>query len=436
MAKKSVDKTKDAQAGAFASDISEFLQKSAKVQSIGLDISGEVPYWIDTKSYALNWIIGNDMFKGIPGTKNVIISGESGKGKSLICDVILGSNIEMGGVSLKVDVEKSAGFDFTAQIVGGPEIAKQIQVIKPSGSELITIEKLTTILNRLVDYQTAKKDKKNKSIVVVIDSITQLTSDKEVSIVNDRGDSTAKGNKVKDKKDMTAAQKMRELGRVIEQRMEDANLTVIGVAQLTALIGVMFGPDKTENLKGSGPKYSSSLTLQMISDKVIEDKKTKTPVGIRMKLKTTKNRVAYKGRSCWIQFYFSRGVDRFGGLAWLLGNFGILKPLGAATADAIKKIKTEEDFNALKCVKGEQDLSFKENCKFAYWYKDQLLVFYANNMHILVEELGDDIIHEMNDKLTAQYKMILDNSGITDENLLDEDELEDGDDTIYSEDEE
>ena len=76
----------------FASDLDAFLKTNAKVEVQTLSERPDIPFWIDSGCYALNWIISDSFFNGVPGTKSVMIAGESGKGKSLLTDVILGKN--------------------------------------------------------------------------------------------------------------------------------------------------------------------------------------------------------------------------------------------------------------------------------------------------------------------------------------------------------
>ena len=68
--------TADKAADKFAKDMSAFLEKSAGVKVDTLSERGTVPFWIDTNCVALNWVISNDFFKGLPGTKAIIVSGE------------------------------------------------------------------------------------------------------------------------------------------------------------------------------------------------------------------------------------------------------------------------------------------------------------------------------------------------------------------------
>lgn len=418
----------DANAAKFANDLADFLESNTGIRAVSLKHGGNVPYWLNTGSYALNWIISNDFFSGFPGSRISLISGEEGKGKSFLLDVMLGHNIEMGGASFKVMIEAAANYDFSVHIVGSEEIAEKIHIIKahPDAKgkvDPITVEKLTSIIYKIIDYQMAKKENKNKSIVIGVDSVTQLTSEKEMEGVEKRANGKA------DKKDMTSAVKMRELFRAIEQKIEHANVTIIGLGQLTANISTGWVPPGTPkssvNVKGSGFKYASSLTVQMVSDKEIKDAKTNTPVGIKMKLKTIKNRIQFKGRDCYLYFYFRRGVDPFGGLVDLLGKYGVIDPI-------VQKKNAKGEIKDVT-IKPEVNGEFKPEALFKYDGK----YFTRFNVAKFVEaEGGEELLKKWNTELNAIYEKILEEAGITEEDYLASEELEDEEGNLMVEQEE
>jgi hypothetical protein len=316
--------------------------------------------------------------------------------------VALGNNIRLGGHSINVDIEKSVNSkEFVAQIVGSEEIAGKIQLVKPmpgkDGSiRPITIERLNSVMNKMVDFQLLSKNKKSKSLCVLVDSFSALTSNKEYD--DTRND--------KDVRDMTAQQEMRKMLRVMTQSMEDANMTMIGIGQMTANIGVMYGPKTVMSAKGSGPAYWSSLILQMVTDKEITDKETGIPIGIKMRLKTTKNRIKFKGRDAWLHFYFQRGIDITGGLPELLAVYGVFKP-------TTKKSVTND---------------FSDTTKFEYTTdagKD--LKFKASQFNKIVEQNGGlDFIQELNDKLNDVYDFKMKDATV--EDFLDDDDTDDEED--------
>lgn len=411
-------------------EMNNFLMTNTRADITSLKDGGQIQFWIDTGSYALNWIIGNNFFQGIPGCRIIIISGDTGKGKSLLTDVMLGANVRMGGVSYKVAIESAANYDFSSQIVGSEEVAAKIQIIKPNEGEVITIENLMAILNRAIDFQTSKKTKKNNSVLFVIDSVTQLSSEKEL-------DNVKKIVAGKDeKKDMTSPVKMRETLRTIEQKLEHANITVVGIGQLTANIPtgwVPVGTPKTVvNVKGSGFLYASSLSINMISDKEIVHPKTGIPIGIKMRMKTTKNRIKYKGRDCWIHFYFSKGIDRFGGLPELLARYGAIEAFELIEVVDKKTGEPKLDESGQPIVKRKPiaqsstgEFSKPPTCSFIRPDGTEVL-FKRSTMKKVIEENGGDVLlQEMNDKINKIYQSILDDEGITDADMLESDSTDD-----------
>jgi len=408
MAKKKVIETDiiNTEQQQFAEDMSSFLETSCGLEIQTLNERDEINYWIDSGSYALNWIIGDTFFNGVPGSKSVLVAGLSEKGKSLITDCWLGKNIENGGISFKVDIEDAAGFKFTGKVVGSEEIAKQIRLISPKvlnkksdkmnpADLIITIERLTTIMNKIIDFQISKGDNKNPSVLVVIDSVSQLSSDKEITDIRAETD----------KRDMTAQQKMRALFRAITQMLKHANVTLVGIAHLTANIGVMFGEKTVINAKGSAFGYASSLTLQAVSSKELLDPSTGATMGIKLKFKTKKNRLAFKGREAFTYLYFDGGIDPYGGLPELMAQYGIAKASAKPGVDG----------------------TYKESVNFTYVTDDgKELKFKTTSIKEVIEKNGGiELLKEIETNLNNSYNNKLKAEGITEESLLAQDPMDD-----------
>lgn len=320
-----------------------------------------------------------------------VIHHNSGKGKSLICDHFLGNVIRAGGLGFKVEIEDAGGREFTANIIGDKEIAERIRIIEPKIDDKgnikpITIEKLTVFLNKLVEFQISKKS--NKPILVVIDSISQLTSEKEFEDIK----------KERDTKDMTVQQKMRAFFRVLTPQQRLANLTIIGIAHLTANIGNMFGPKMVMNSKGSGFKYASSLDIEIKSNKELKGEADVT-IGQMLKFKTTKNRFTYKGREVWVKFYNVGGIDRYSGLTQILSKFGIIKASAKPDVNGLFKDSVTFTWN---------DIKFKEH----------------EIKKVVEENGGENLLKEwmnlLNEKLYSIYKR----EGLAEESILLDDESE------------
>jgi RecA/RadA recombinase len=404
-ATKVTKKTEASDKDAFDLEIASFLSKNVEgIQVEALDGREQAPYWL-TSTYALNWVVsGSFKDKGtMPGTKASIISGESGKGKSFLADILLGEQIRRGGIGIKLEVEDAGGMEFTSKIIGDEAIAKKIMIIGPTLDKKgeikpITIEKLTSILNKLINKQLSTPEENRKEITFVIDSVSQLTSEKEYEDIQ----------KDDDKRDMTPQQKLRALFRNLTQQFRLAKLTVIGIAHKTANIGVMFGPKMVTNAKGSGFGYASSLSLEIVSNKDIEDEKTKIPIAIKMRVRTEKNRFQYKGRQCWLKFNFGRGVEKYFGLSEILvqhtiatssakasvmGELGETSTIKWINSEDQKeyswKVKEEEKF-IKSWPKGEDDL-------FAIWEKqieEKILEVTGGLVEVEEAEIEEDIDYE------------------------------------------
>lgn len=328
-----------------------------------------------------------------------IVHHNSGKGKSFVADIFLGEQIKRGGIGIKLEVEDAGGIEFTSKIIGDEAIAKKIMIIGPTPDKSgeikpITIEKLTSILNKLINKQLSVAEENRKEIVFVIDSVSQLTSEKEYEDIQ----------KDDDKRDMTPQQKLRALFRNLTQQFRLAKLTVIGIAHKTANIGVMFGPKMVTNAKGSGFGYASSLSLEIVSNKDIEDEKTKIPIAIKMRVRTEKNRFQYKGRQCWLKFNFGRGIEKYFGLSEILVQHAIATSSAKASvmgelgeSNTIKwtnpndskeytwKVKEEEAF-VKNWPNGEDDL-------FTIWEKqleDKIIEITGGALPIDAEDVEDE----------------------------------------------
>ena len=404
-ATKVTKKTEASEKDAFDLEIASFLAKNVEgIEVEALDGREQVPYWL-TSTYALNWVVsGSFKNKGTaPGTKAMIIAGESSKGKSFLADILLGEQIRRGGIGIKLEVEDAGGMEFTAKIIGDEAIAKRIMIIAPTPDKKgetkpITIEKLTSILNKLINKQLSIPEENRKEITFVIDSVSQLTSEKEYEDIQ----------KDDDKRDMTPQQKLRALFRNLTQQFRLAKITVIGIAHKTANIGVMFGPKMITNAKGSGFGYASSLSLDIVSNKDIEDEKTKIPIAIKMRVRTEKNRFQYKGRQCWLKFNFGRGVEKYFGVTEILVQHTIAASSAKASvmgelgdSNTIKwinpedqkeytwKVKEEEKF-IKSWPKGEDDL-------FAIFEKqieDKILEVTGGAVEVEEAEIDEDVDYE------------------------------------------
>src|SRR6056300_899147 len=79
-------------------DVSKFrkdITKSIDGLSVGFNDPTD---WISTGSYALNYLISGDFYKGVPLGKVTVLAGESGAGKSYIASGNIVKNAQEQGI--------------------------------------------------------------------------------------------------------------------------------------------------------------------------------------------------------------------------------------------------------------------------------------------------------------------------------------------------
>ena len=129
----------------------------------------KVPGWITTGNYALNWIISKNMFKGLPMGRVTLLTGDAGSGKSMIAlsmmrepsiDLIVYFDSEGGGISN--DFAQFLGID-SSKILYQP---------------MNTMEELKIKMGLVIDI--IEKNKSKKNVLMIIDSISMLTTEREL----------------------------------------------------------------------------------------------------------------------------------------------------------------------------------------------------------------------------------------------------------------
>jgi len=287
-------------------DINRFL-KDDDLQAQAFEDVEDFHYWLDSGSYALNFINSGKYDRCFPGGKTIDLSGDSGCGKSLMLATILADNIRKGGISYIIDTENAWNKSFAMAIIGDEKIVNALQINK----SLDTIERLEIFLERLTNVYVSKG--LTMPIVVGIDSISNLSTTHEMALI---------ATEQNDKKDMFKAGLIKRMFRTITRKQRVANLTLVTTNHLIANIGVKYGPQKVTG-GGTGVPYMSDVRIEFLKPEKIENEKVANhPIGVRVRPKVTKNRIVGDGRRCEIDIMFRGGPDKYAGLMELLGEYG------------------------------------------------------------------------------------------------------------------
>jgi RecA/RadA recombinase len=275
----------------------------------------EIPSWITTGNYALNWGISKDMFRGLPGGRVVLLSGDPSSGKSMISlsmmrepsiDLIIYLDSEGGSVTKEF-----------ARFLG-------IDTKKILYSQVDTVEELKTRMALTID--TIEKNKSSKKVLMIIDSISMITTDKEKN--PEAG--ADMGNRAK---------LMRSFFRQYVRKMQKMNICVVGTAHLTENIGG-YGPSK---IVSGGTIFGYVPSVEVRFSKINAESETeRTAVGtslVKIRAEMVKSRLGTLGKIVKFDLDLQTGLDPYAGIADILKDYQFVIP---AAKDVEEQIKNKE----------------------------------------------------------------------------------------------
>jgi len=135
---------------------------------------GKIEDYISTGSYVLNSIISGDIYKGIPAGRVIVLSGQSGTGKSFVAASIAREAIKKDYTILWVDTENATDVEFAERL--GMDPSKVIYI--PSVA-VTTLEDFRNVAFKMLKVIEEDKDK-TKKYVMILDSLGNLSASKEL----------------------------------------------------------------------------------------------------------------------------------------------------------------------------------------------------------------------------------------------------------------
>ena len=147
----------------------------------------------------------------------------------------------------------------------------------------------------------------------VLDSLGMLSTSKEVE------DSEAG----KDTRDMTRAQVVKSIFRVLTLKLGKANVPMLVTNHTYDVVG-SYIPTK-EMGGGSGLKYAASTIIYLSKKK---EKDGKEVVGNIIKCKTAKARLTKENNDVDVRLYYDTGLDKYYGLLELGEKYGVFERKG------------------------------------------------------------------------------------------------------------
>lgn len=252
--------------------------------------ASEVDHWISTGSTVLDLMISNQENGGLPTGKVCTAYGASGSGKTLIANHVLANCQQMGGLSVMIDTEAAADFEFMKTIG-----------LDPDGDFLYVQENR---LERIFDYvetvinKVKEADETDRPVAVVVDSIAGTVPENEYE-----GDYGKEGYNTD--KAIILSQAMRKITGLVSRE----NVLLLFTNQVRTDPGVMYG-DPMTTPGGKAVKFHSSVRLKMRKSKAI--KENGEIVGAEIRPYITKNRIAPPYRDTSFDLYYNSGIEDYG----------------------------------------------------------------------------------------------------------------------------
>ena len=271
------------------------------------ELLGDVPEYIDTGNYAMNALMSGSIYRGLPSNKITCICGESATGKTYYTLGICANFQKKYKDSIVVyfDSEHS----LTKDIINAKGLDLSRTIIIP----IATTQDVTTQATRiLTDYINDGGSESNPKLMIVLDSLGMLSTSKEV-------EDSFEGNGTKD---MTRAQEVKKMFRVLTLKLGKANVPMIVTNHVYSSMS-MYGGNKMSG--GSGIKYAASTIVELTKAQVKDGTER---VGNIITLIARKSRFTKEFAKVKTKILYTKGLDPYFGLLEIADEGGIFKKDG------------------------------------------------------------------------------------------------------------
>ena len=287
--------------------VAEIGNEYAGVVSDGV-AAGDIASFIDTGSYIFNALLSGSVFGGLPSNKITALAGESSTGKTFFA---------LGIVRHFLDTDPDAGVIYfesesaiSREMIESRNIDSRRMVIVP----VTTVQEFRTQALKILDKYLEQKVEDRKPLMFVLDSLGMLSTTKEIE------DSEAG----KETRDMTRAQVVKAIFRVLTLKLGKANVPMIVTNHTYDVVGA-YVPTK-EMGGGSGLKYAASTIVFLRKSK---EKDGTEVVGNIIKCEAKKSRLTKENSKVATRLYYDeRGLDRYYGLLELGEKYGVFTRKG------------------------------------------------------------------------------------------------------------
>ena len=287
--------------------VGEIGNEYASIVSDGV-AAGDTANYIDTGSYIFNALCSGSIYGGLPSNKITALAGETSTGKTFFALGLVRSFLEMDKDAGVIYFESESAL--SKDLIQEKGIDGDRIVIVP----VVTVQEFRTQAIKILDKYLQQDSSERKPLMFVLDSLGMLSTTKEIE------DSEAG----KETRDMTRAQVVKSIFRVLTLKLGKANVPLIVTNHTYDVVG-SYIPTK-EMGGGSGLKYAASTIIYLSKKK---EKSEKEVVGNLIKAKSAKSRFAKENAEITTRLYYDeRGLDSYYGLLELGEKYEVFKKVG------------------------------------------------------------------------------------------------------------
>jgi RecA/RadA recombinase len=331
----------------------------------------EVDDWIPTGNYLLNAQLSGSLFGGIPNTRSLGLMGDPGTGKSFVCLNVVREAQKKGYDVMYCDTE--GAIDKSTAINFGINTDKiRYQPIKT------VTEFQTFVSNLLAIVKKAKENGASPKILLILDSLGMLSTDKELNDAMIGKNAADMGAKAKE---------LRKLFRVITLDLTAAKIPLICTNHVYT--GGGFMPTK-ESSGGDGPIFAMSV-ISFLSKAQLKENGSTTKTGIIVTSNLKKSRFTIPEP---VKFHisFANGMNPYVGLQ----DFVTWEACG------IERGKLEE----VKNKDGKKELVFTANASSTRWAVKHLGKTVTSSQLFTGDIFTQEVLESLNEKVIKQHFLL------------------------------
>jgi len=266
--------------------------------------SGDILNFIDTGSYVFNALLSGSIYGGIASNKITAFCGSPQTGKSFFVLGIVKNFLETNPNSVVIYFESEGAL--TKQII----VERGIDIKRMAIIPVDTVQNFRTQILKVLEKYEQQDKKDRQKLLICLDSLGQLASEKEVFDATSGRDIT----------DMSRARIIKGLFRILTLKLAKVDVSLIITNHVYKEIGSMYPREIMSS--GMGLAYAAS-TIVFLSRK--KEKDGDEVVGNIIHCKNFKNRLARENKMVDVLLTYDKGLNRYYGLSDLAIAAGIFK---------------------------------------------------------------------------------------------------------------